>query len=443
MFENLQEKLEGAIKRLRGQSQITENNIGDALNEIRRALLEADVNLNVAKKFVENVKEKAIGKEVKGKLLPEQLIVKIVRDELVELMGNKLSELRFSPTPPTIIMVAGLQGSGKTTFCAKLARSLRKKGRQPLLVAADIHRPAAILQLQQLASEIKIPVFTEDIKDAVAIAKNSVAYAKKFARDVVIVDTAGRLTIDEEMMNEVRGIYDAIKPTETLFVCDAMIGQDAVTTAKAFHDKLNLTGIVLTKLDGDTRGGAAISVLSVVGQPIKFVSMGEKVDSLEPFHPERIANRILGMGDVLTLVEKAEQQFDQVEAKKLEEKIKKNQFTFDDFLDQLKTIKKMGSLRDLIGMIPGMDLKLKNVNLDDKAFTRVEAIIHSMTRKERTNPKIINGSRRKRIANGSGTKIQDVNRLLKQFEDMQKMMKSMTQGKRSRFFPKLPKGAGF
>ncbi|HRP01144.1 MAG TPA: signal recognition particle protein [Candidatus Kapabacteria bacterium] len=438
MFESLQEKLELAVKKFRGQAVISEENIAEALVEIRKALLEADVNFNVVKKFVEDIKQKAIGQEVKGKLLPEQLIVKIVHDGLIELMGKKMSDLTFSSQAPTVIMVAGLQGSGKTTFCAKLAKSLRKKGRQPLLVAADIYRPAAILQLKQLAEQIKIPVFSEDIKDAVAISNNAVSYAKKFGRDIVIIDTAGRLTIDEEMMNEVKNIASSVKPTEVLFVCDAMIGQDAVTTAKAFHEALNLTGVVLTKLDGDTRGGAALSVLEVVGKPIKYVSTGEKLDNLEPFHPERIASRILGMGDVLTLVEKAEQQFDQKQAQELEEKIKKNQFTFDDFLDQLKMIQKMGSLRDLLGMIPGMDKQLKNVNIDDTAFKKVEAIIYSMTKQERKNPKLINGSRRMRIAKGSGSNIQDVNRLLKQFEEMQKLMKSVALGKKSRFMPKMP-----
>ncbi|MDT3740559.1 MAG: signal recognition particle protein [Candidatus Kapabacteria bacterium] len=438
MFENLQEKLELTLKKFRGQSKISDENIFEAMQEIRKALLDADVNINVAKKLVDEVTKKAIGREVHGKLLPEQLIVKIVHDELVEIMGKKMSELVHSPQSPTVILVAGLQGSGKTTFCGKLAKNLKKKGKQPLLVACDIHRPAAILQLQQLAAEVKVPVFTEDSKDAVEIAKNAIAYSRKFGRDTVIIDTAGRLTIDEEMMAEVRNISNAVKPIETLFVLDSMIGQDAVTTAKAFHDSLNLTGVVLTKMDGDTRGGAALSVLEVVGKPIKFVSMGEKLDSLEPFHPERIASRILGMGDVLTLVEKAEQQFDQKQAEELEEKIRKNQFTFDDFLDQLKIIQKMGSLRDLLGMIPGMDKQLKNVDIDDSAFKRVEAIIYSMTRHERRNPKVINGSRRMRIAKGSGTKVQDVNKLLKQFEEMQKVMKSVAHGKKSRFMPKMP-----
>jgi len=442
MFESLQEKLELALKRFRGQTKITEENISEALREIRRSLIEADVNINVAKEFVESVKQKAIGTEVRGKLLPEQLIVKIIYDALVETMGSKNAELMFSPQPPTVIMVAGLQGSGKTTFCGKLAKSLRKKGRQPLLVACDIHRPAAILQLKQLGEQINVPVYSEEGKSAVEIAKNALVYAKKFVRDVVIVDTAGRLTIDEEMMQEVADIAAAVKPNETLFVCDAMIGQDAVTTAKAFHEKLNLTGVVLTKLDGDTRGGAALSVLKVVGKPIKFVGTGEKLDNLEPFYPERIASRIVGMGDILTLVEKAEQEFDQKEAEALEEKIRKNQFTFDDFLSQLRTIRKMGSLRDLLGMLPGMDKALKNVNIDDKAFSKVEAIILSMTPKERSTPKIINGSRRIRIAKGSGTTVQDVNKLLKQFEEMQKLMKSVALGKRSKFLPNLPMGFG-
>ncbi|MFH1052629.1 MAG: signal recognition particle protein [bacterium] len=444
MFENLQEKLELALKRFRGQATISEENISEAMREIRRALLEADVNLEVAKKFVEEVKTKAVGTEVKGNLLPEQLIVKLVRDELVEIMGKNRSDLIFSPTPPTVIMVAGLQGSGKTTFCAKLAKSLRKKGRQPLLVAADVYRPAAIDQLQSLGKQANLPVFTHDSMEPVTIAKEAVSYSKRFARDVVIIDTAGRLTIDEQMMKEVENIANAVKPTETLFVCDAMIGQDAVTTARAFHEKLNLTGIVLTKLDGDTRGGAALSVLEVVGKPIKYVSTGEKLDAIEPFHPDRIASRILGMGDILTLVEKAEVQFDTQQAEKLEQKLRKNQFTFDDFLDQLATIKKMGSIRDLLGMIPGMDKQLRNVNIDENGFAKIEAIIRSMTRDERQNPKILNGSRRKRIATGSGTTIQDVNRLLKQFDEMGKMMKNLSRGGKYKMLQnfKMPSGMG-
>lgn len=444
MFENLQEKLEYSLKKFRGQAKITEENIGEAMQDIRRALLEADVNYGVAKKFVEEVKEKALGTEVKGKLRPEQLIVKIVKEEMIELMGNKKADLNFDSKPPTIILVAGLQGSGKTTFCGKLARHLRKKGRQPLLVACDVHRPAAIEQLKQVASKVKIPVYSEDgNKDVVEIATNALSHGKKFTRDTIIIDTAGRTTIDELMMEEVRNLADSVNPTETLFVCDAMIGQDAVTTAKAFHESLNLTGVVLTKLDGDTRGGAALSVLHVVGKPIKFVGTGEKPNALEPFHPERIASRILGMGDVLSLVEKAEEQIDQKQAEALEKKIKKNQFTFDDFLDQLASIKKMGSLKDLLGMLPGMDKALKNIDIDDNAFKKVEAIIYSMTKKERTTPKIINGSRRQRIAKGSGTTVSDVNRLLKQFTQMQKMMKNVTRGKKLNLPGMgLPKGFG-
>ncbi len=433
MFESLQERLELALKRLKGKAVITESNIEEALTEIRRALIEADVNYNVVKKFVEDVKTKALGTEVKGKLLPEQVIVKIVYDELVEVLGNKHSDLLFSPTPPTKILVAGLQGSGKTTFVAKLGKHLRKRGKQPLLVACDIHRPAAIEQLKQLGQQANLPVFSLDSKDPIHIAKEAMNYSRKFTRDVLIFDTAGRTTIDEDMMKEVEELSQAIQPTETLFVCDAMIGQDAVTTAKTFHDRLNITGVVLTKLDGDTRGGAALSVVSVIGKPIKFASVGEKIDALEPFHPERIASRILGMGDIVSLVEKAEQEYDEAKAKKLEEKIRKNQFTFEDFLDQLRMIKKMGSLRDLLGFLPGMDKALRNVNIDDKAFSRVEAIILSMTKEERENPKIINGSRRKRIALGSGTSIQDVNRLLKQFEEMTKIMKTISRGGKSAF----------
>lgn len=441
MFDSLQEKLEVTLKKFRGQNKITEENVAEALREIRRALLEADVHIDVVKKFVDDVKEKAVGSDVKGKIMPDQLIVKIVNDELVELMGSKKSELKIASGKPTIILVAGLQGSGKTTFCGKLAKNLRKKGRQPLLVACDVYRPAAIDQLKKLGEQVKIPVFSEEgSTDPIGIAKNALEYARKFGRDTIIVDTAGRLTVDEKMMDEVENISKAIDPIETLFVCDAMIGQDAVTTAKAFHDKLELTGVVLTKLDGDTRGGAALSVLHVVGKPIKFVGVGETVDDLEPFHPERIASRILGMGDILTLVEKAESQIDKEEAAQLEDKIRKNEFTFDDFLSQLRAIKKMGSLKDLLGMIPGMDKQLRNVNVDDGAFTKVEAIIQSMTKKERTNPKIINGSRRMRIAKGSGTKVQDVNRLLKQFDDMGKMLKNISRGKKSRMLGGLGLG---
>lgn len=438
MFENLQQRLEEAIKKFRGQSKLTEENMEEALKEVRRALLDADVNFTVAKDFIEHVKEKAIGTEVKGKVSPDQLIVKVIHDELVATMGSSKSDLLQASHAPTIIMVAGLQGSGKTTFSGKLAAMLKKKGRQPLLVAGDIYRPAAIDQLKTLGASIGVPVFSMDGADPVNIAKEALIYARKFARDYVIVDTAGRLTIDEAMMKEVADIKEHIKPHEILFVCDAMTGQDAVNTAKAFHDTLNLTGVVLSKLDGDTRGGAALSIRQVVGKPIKYVSTGEKLDALEAFHPDRIASRILGMGDIVSLVEKAQAQYDENEAAKLEAKIRKNEFNFEDFMEQLRVIRKMGSLRDLLGMIPGMDKALRNINVDDSAFTKVEAIIQSMTLKERRNPKILNGSRRMRIARGSGTSIQEVNRLIKQFEDMQKMMKQMTSGKMK--MPKLPPG---
>ena len=427
MFESLQEKLEEALKRIRGQSKLTEDNVSDALAEVRRALLDADVNFNVTKSFIDTVKEKSLGLEVKGSVLPGQLMIKLMHDELVELMGSKKSELDIAKKP-SIIMVAGLQGSGKTTFCAKLANQLKKKGRQPLLVACDIYRPAAVDQLKTLGSSIKTPVYSMEDAKPQEIAKGALDYASRYGRDVIIVDTAGRLTIDEAMMQEVADLKDLLKPQEILFVCDAMTGQDAVNTAQAFNDTLELTGVVLTKLDGDTRGGAALSIRQVTGKPIKFVGVGEKVDALEPFHPDRIASRILGMGDVITLVEKAQQQIDDKEAARLEEKVRKNQFNFEDFLDQMKMIKKMGSLRDLLGMIPGMDKALRGVELDDKAFNRVEAIILSMTKEERQQPRLLNGSRRRRIAVGSGTTTQDVNRLIKQFEDMQKMMKRMTKG---------------
>lgn len=427
MFENLQSKLESALKRLRGQSKITEENIQEALVEVRNALLDADVNFSIAKEFIETVQVKALGLEVKGNILPGQMIVKLIHDELVALMGTGKSEINFNSSPPTVIMVAGLQGSGKTTFCAKLALYLKKKGRQPLLVAGDIYRPAAVDQLKMLGQQISVPVYFSEGKNPVEISKESLGYARNYARDVIIIDTAGRLTIDEQMMQEIEHIKTETKPREILFVCDAMTGQDAVNTAKAFHDRLSLTGVVLTKLDGDTRGGAALSIKKVVGQPIKFVGVGEKVEALEQFHPDRIASRILGMGDIITLVEKAQQEIDDKEAERLEEKIRKNQFTLQDFLEQLRVIKKMGSLKDLLGMIPGMDRAMQNVQLDDKAFGKVEAIILSMTKEERNNPRILGGSRKRRIALGSGSSISDVNRLLTQFEDMQKMMKNMSQ----------------
>ena len=428
MFETLSEKLEDALKRIRGQNRLTDENVSEALAEVRRALLDADVNFGVAKKFIEDVKEKSLGLEVKGNVLPGQLMIKLMHDELVSLMGTTKSDLVMATSGPTVVMVAGLQGSGKTTFCSKLAYALKKKGKQPLLVACDIYRPAAIDQLRTLGASMSLPVFSKDDATPLEIATEALTYARKYGRDVVIVDTAGRLTIDEKMMDEVAELKTALKPSEMLFVCDAMTGQEAVNTAQAFNERLDLTGVVLTKLDGDTRGGAALSIRAVLGKPIKFVGVGEKVDALEPFHPERIASRILGMGDVITLVERAQQQIDDKEAEKLEEKLRKNQFTFEDFLEQMRLIKKMGSLRDLLGMIPGMDKAMRNVEVDEKAFTRVEAIVLSMTYEERRNPRLLNGSRRKRISTGSGTTVQDVNRLIKQFEDMQKMMRTMTKG---------------
>ncbi len=438
MFESLQQRLEDAVRRFKGLSKLSEENTEEALKEVRKALLEADVNVNVVKDFIDQVREKAIGQEVKVRVSPEQLIVKIIHDELVSIMGTQKSDIVQASHAPTIILVAGLQGSGKTTFSAKLASSLKRKGRQPLLVACDVYRPAAIDQLKTLGESINIPVFSMEGADPLNIAKESLVYARKFARDYVIIDTAGRLTIDEAMMNEVASIREQVKPHEVLFVCDAMTGQDAVNTAKAFHDRLELSGVVLTKMDGDTRGGAALSIRQVVGKPIKYVSSGEKLDTLEQFYPDRIASRILGMGDVVSLVEKAQAQFDEAEAEKLEQKIRKNEFTFEDFLEQLNVIRKMGSIRDLLGMIPGMDKAIRNVEIDDNAFNKIESIIFSMTKQERQNPKILNGSRRLRIAKGSGSSIQDVNRLIKQFEDMQKMMKQMSNGKMK--MPKLPGG---
>ncbi|MCX7929305.1 MAG: signal recognition particle protein [Chlorobi bacterium] len=429
MFESLQSRLEEAIKKLRGQARITEDNIADALAEVRRALLDADVHVDVVRRFIEDVKAKAIGTEVKGKILPDQLIVKIIYDELVAIMGNTKADLTHSAQPPTIVMVVGLQGSGKTTFAAKLAAILRKKGQQPLLVAADVYRPAAIEQLKTLAATVNVPVFSMDGADPVNIARESLQYARKFARTHIIVDTAGRLAIDEPMMEEVAAIRRTISPHEVLFVCDAMTGQDAVNTARTFDERVGLTGVVLSKLDGDARGGAALSLRYVVGKPIKFVSTGEKLDALEVFHPDRIASRILGMGDIVSFVERAQQEFDEAKAAELEEKIRKREFNFEDFLDQLRMIRRMGSIRELLGMLPGMDKTLRNVELDDRAFTKIEAMILSMTPQERRNPRIMNGSRRLRIARGSGTSIQDVNRLIKQFDEMQKLMRAVTTGK--------------
>lgn len=430
MFENLSERLDKSFKLLKGQGRITEINIAETLKDVRRALLDADVNFKIAKSFTDTVKKKALGEDVLNAVKPSQMMVKIVRDELAELMGGQMTEINLKGNP-TVILISGLQGSGKTTFTGKLANHLKsKKQKHPLLVACDVYRPAAIEQLKVLGEQINCPVYTEeDNKDPVKIAKNAIKQAKKDGQNLVIVDTAGRLAIDEEMMKEIEAVKKAINPEETLFVVDSMTGQDAVNTAKEFNDRLDFDGVVLTKLDGDTRGGAALSIRSVVNKPIKFIGSGEKMDAIDVFHPERMADRILGMGDIVSLVEKAQEQYDQEEARKLSKKIAKNQFDFDDFLSQIAQIKKMGNLKDLAGMIPGMGKMMKNIDVDDDAFKGIEAIIKSMTPQERVEPKIINGSRRKRIARGSGTDIQEVNRLIKQFDETKKMMKMMKNGK--------------
>ncbi|QAA82755.1 signal recognition particle protein [Aequorivita sp. H23M31] len=429
MFNNLTDKLDKALHVLKGHGSITEVNVAETLKEVRRALLDADVNFKIAKEFTNTVKEKALGQNVLTSLQPGQLMVKLVKDELTELMGGETAGLNLSGSPAVILM-SGLQGSGKTTFSGKLANFLKtKKSKKPLLVACDIYRPAAINQLHVVGDQIGVEVYSEpENKNPVDIAQKAIAYAKQNGFNVVIVDTAGRLAIDEAMMTEIANVHGAINPQETLFVVDAMTGQDAVNTAKAFNDRLNFDGVVLTKLDGDTRGGAAISIKSVVDKPIKFIGTGEKMEAIDVFHPARMADRILGMGDVVSLVERAQEQFDEEEARKIQKKIAKNQFGFDDFLSQIQQVKKMGSMKDLVGMIPGAGKALKDVEIDDDAFKGIEAIIHSMTPQERTEPAVINGSRKKRIANGSGTSVQQVNQLLKQFDQMSKMMKMMQGG---------------
>ncbi len=428
MFEDLSRKLEGVFKRLRGEGKISEANVAETLREVRRILLDADVNYKVAKQFIDDVQKRAVGQEVLHSITPGQLIVKIIFEELVAILGSTKVDIGFAAMPPTVILVAGLQGSGKTTFCAKLASHLKGQGRHPLLAAADVYRPAAVDQLILLGHQIDIPVYSEEDASAVAIAKHAVDHARKNARDVVIVDTAGRLHVDEEMMQEVVAIKESVSPHEILFVVDAMTGQDAVNTAKAFDDRLNFSGAVLTKMDGDARGGAAISLRATVGKPIKFISIGEKLDALERFHPERLASRILGKGDIITLVEKAQESFDEEKAVRLEAKLRKSQFTLEDFLEQLQEMKKMGPLSQVLGMLPGMNRLPANATVDDKALVKIEAIIQSMTLKERRHPHLINGSRRKRIAVGSGSTVQDVNKLMKQFEQMQKMMKTLGRG---------------
>ncbi len=425
MFENLQDKLDRAFKVLKGHGSITEINVAETMKEVRKALLDADVSFKVAKAFTDAVKEKALGQNVLTSVSPGQLMIKITNDELTQLMGGQAVGLDLSATP-SIILIAGLQGSGKTTFSGKLARLIKSKGKRPLLVAGDVYRPAAIDQLKIVGEQIGVPVFTDyESKDPVAIAQAAISQAKQDGHNVIIIDTAGRLAVDEEMMDEISRVKEATRPHEILFVVDAMTGQDAVNTAKAFNERLDFNGVVLTKLDGDTRGGAALSIRAVVDKPIKFIGTGEKLDAIDVFHPDRMASRILGMGDVVSLVERAQQQIDEKQAAELQRKIRKNKFDFNDFLNQLQQIKKMGNIKDLMGMIPGMGKAIKDVDLDNDSFKGIEAIIQSMTPYEREHPEIINGPRRQRIARGSGNDIAEVNKLLKQFEEMRKMMKMM------------------
>ena len=432
MFESLSERLERSFKILKGEGKITEINVAETLKDVRKALLDADVNFKIAKTFTDTVKEKALGQNVLTSLKPNQLMVKIVHDELKELMGGANVDINLKGSP-TVILMSGLQGSGKTTFSGKLANYLKtKRSKNPLLVACDVYRPAAIEQLRVLGEQLQVPVFSDlESKNPVAIAEAAIKYAKLHSNDVVIIDTAGRLAVDEAMMNEIAAIKKAIQPQEILFVVDAMTGQDAVNTAKEFNERLDFDGVILTKLDGDTRGGAALSIRTVVNKPIKFVGTGEKMDALDVFYPERMADRILGMGDIVSLVERAQEQYDEEDARRLQKRIAKNQFDFNDFISQIQQIKKMGNIKDLAAMIPGMGKALKDVEIGDDAFKGIEAIIHSMTPTERENPSLLNGSRKQRIANGSGTTIVDVNRLLKQFDQTSKMMKmaTMSQGK--------------
>lgn len=447
MFENLSDKLDRAFKVLKGQGQISEVNVAETTKEIRRALLDADVNYKTAKSFSDAVKEKAIGQDVLTAVSPGQLFTKITHEELAKLMGGEQKEINLTGSP-AIILIAGLQGSGKTTFSGKLASYLKnKKSKNPLLVACDVYRPAAIDQLNVLAEQIGVNVYSDkESKDPVSIAKKAISEAKSKGHDVVIIDTAGRLAVDEQMMNEIAAVKKAVKPSETLFVVDAMTGQDAVNTAQTFNERIDFDGVVLTKLDGDTRGGAALSIRSVVNKPIKFVGTGEKMEALDVFYPSRMADRILGMGDVVSLVEKAQEQYDEEKARRLQKRIAKNQFDFNDFLDQIAQIKKMGNMKDLMGMIPGVGKAMKDVDIDDDAFKGIEAMIHSMTPEERENPKLINGSRRKRIANGSGTSVPELNKLLKQFTQTSKMMKMMgnkqNMAKMMKNMPKMPGGMG-
>jgi signal recognition particle subunit SRP54 len=448
MFDNLTDKLERAFKVLKGQGQVTEINVAETMKEVRRALLDADVNYKIAKKFTDDVKQLALGQNVINAVSPGQTMIKITHDELAKLMGGEKTDIQLAGNP-AVILISGLQGSGKTTFSGKLANYLKtKKGKNPLLIAGDVYRPAAIDQLHVLGEQIGVEVYSDkESKDPVSIAQKGISYAKGRGCNVVIVDTAGRLAVDEKMMNEIAAVKKAVKPSETLFVVDAMTGQDAVNTAKAFNDRLDFEGVVLTKLDGDTRGGAALSIKSEVNKPIKFIGTGEKMEALDVFHPNRMADRILGMGDVVSLVERAQEQFDEAQARKLQKRIAKNQFDFNDFISQIKQIKKMGNVKDLLGMMPGMGKALKNVDIDDDAFKYIEAIIYSMTPEERANPKIINGTRRKRLADGSGTSVQEVNKLMKQFAETSKMMKlfgnKQNLAKMMRNMPKAPGAGGF
>ncbi len=436
MFENLSGKIENALRSLKGEGQISEINVAETMKEIRKALLDADVNYKVAKDFTAKVKEEALGQKILFNVKPGQLLVKIVHDELTKLMGSTNEGIRFAKTGTTIILIAGLQGSGKTTFTGKLARLLKSQGRNVMLAACDVYRPAAIDQLQVLSDQVGVELYKElDHKDAVKIANNAVAQAKKLNKDVLIIDTAGRLAVDEAMMNEIANVKSSVNPNEILFVVDAMTGQDAVNTAKAFNEKLDFDGVVLTKLDGDTRGGAAISIRSVVEKPIKFISTGEKMEALDLFHPERMASRILGMGDVISLVERAQMIYDEEEALRIQKKIRKNELDFNDFLSQLNSIKKLGNLKDVMAMIPGMGKMVKDLDISDDAFKHIEAVIYSMTAQERAKPEILNGSRRKRIAAGSGRTIQEVNDLIKQFDTMKKMMKQMNDSQGGKGMP--------
>ena len=439
-FEGLTEKLQGALRKMSSKGKLTEQNVKEGMREVRMALLEADVNYAVAKDFIKKVTERCIGQEITTSLTASQQVISIVRDEMTQLMGGENAKLTWSSSPLTVYMLCGLQGAGKTTMAAKLAGWLVKQGKKPMLAACDIYRPAAIKQLQVVGEQVKVPVYEHGTQDPIQTAKEAVERARYLGRDVLIIDTAGRLQIDEVLMDELVRIKDAIKPQEILLVIDAMIGQESVNVAKAFNEKLEVDGVILTKLDGDTRGGAALSIRTVVDKPIKFVGIGEKMDAIDPFHPDRMADRILGMGDIVSLVERAQEQYDEEEARRLQKKIQKNQFDFNDFYNQIQQIKKMGNLKDLASMIPGVGKALKDVEIDDDAFKGIEAIIQSMTPHERTHPEVLNSSRRQRIAKGSGTNIQEVNRLIKQFDQTRKMMKMVTSPKMADMMKRMPKG---